>query len=210
MRISWISDSGLRIETSQGLILYNHAPNSLNKETQKDDNTIVIFQNEESKDLSRSKIIDSTDVIFEPGEYEINGIPIQGQAIKLNTENIDEKTTIYSVISENLCICLVQDINKITIPASVSEAIGKVDILAVICNPSSENTVESINSVVSALDPQVLIPIENNSDSENSEIYQKLIKELGHQSEEAVGKANITKSGLQETLKVLNLRKTIL
>ena len=200
MRISWISDSGLRIETSQGLILYNHAPNSLNKETQKDDNTIVIFQNEESKDISRSKIIDSTDVIFEPGEYEINGVPIQGQAIKLNTENIDEKTTIYSVISENLCICLVQDINKITIPASVSEAIGKVDILAVICNPSSENTVESINS----------IPIENDSNSENSEIYQKLIKELGHQSEEAVSKANITKSGLQETLKVVNLRKTIL
>ena len=114
------------------------------------------------------------------------------------------------MISENLCICLVQDINKITIPASVSEAIGKVDILAVICNPSSENTVESINSIVSALDPQVLIPIENDSNSENSEIYQKLIKELGHQSEEAVSKANITKSGLQETLKVVNLRKTIL
>jgi len=210
MRISWISDSGLRIETSQGLILYNHTTDSLTKDTQKDDNTIAIFQNEESKNTSKGKIVNSTDIIFEAGEYEINGVPIQGQAIKLNTENLDEKTIIYSVISENLCICLVQDINKITIPASVSEAIGKVDILAAICDPSSENTVESINSLVSSLDPQVLIPIENDSKGENSEIYQKLIKELGHQAEEAVGKANITKSGLQETLKVLNLRKTSL
>ncbi len=210
MRISWISDSGLRIETSQGLILYNHTTTSLTKDTQKDDNTIAIFQNEESKNTSKGSIVNSTDIIFEAGEYEINGVPIQGQAIKLNTENLDEKTIIYSVISENLCICLVQDINKITIPASVSEAIGKVDILAVICDPSSENTVESINSLVSSLDPQVLIPIENDSKGESSEIYQKLIKELGHQAEEAVGKANITKSGLQETLKVLNLRKTSL
>tara|TARA_B100001996_G_scaffold342600_1_gene297324 strand:- start:499 stop:1131 length:633 start_codon:yes stop_codon:yes gene_type:complete len=210
MRISWISDSGLRIETSQGLVLYNHGPKSLTKDTQKDENTIAIFQNEENKNISKDNIIDSTDIIFEPGEYEINSVPIQGQAVKLNTENLDESTTIYSVISENLCICLVQDINKMTIPASVSEAIGKVDILAVICDPSSENTVESINSLVSSLDPQVLIPIENDSKGESSEIYQKLVKELGHQAEEPLGKANITKSGLQETLKVLNLRKTSL
>ena len=44
MRISWISDSGLRIETSQGLILYNHAPNALNKETQKDDILLLYFK----------------------------------------------------------------------------------------------------------------------------------------------------------------------
>ena len=210
MRISWISDSGLRIETTQGLILYNHASDSLTKDSQKDENTIAIFQNEENKKVSENKISDSTDIIFEPGEYEINGIPIQGQAVKLNTENLDETTTIYSAISENLCICFVQDINKITIPASDSEAMGKVDILALICDPSSENTTESINSLVSSLDPQVLIPIENNSKGESSEIYQKLIKELGHQAEEAIGKANITKSGLQETLKVVNLRKTTL
>ena len=74
----------------------------------------------------------------------------------------------------------------------------------------TENTVESINSLVSSLDPQVLIPIENNSKGESSEIYQKLVKELGHQAEESVGKANITKSGLQETLKILNLKKSSL
>tara|TARA_B100001996_G_C18623787_1_gene578894 strand:+ start:76 stop:708 length:633 start_codon:yes stop_codon:yes gene_type:complete len=210
MRISWISDSGLRIETSQGLILYNHTSDTLTKEGQKDDNTIAIFQNEESKNISKGSVSNTTDIIFEPGEYEINGVPIQGQAIKLNTENLDERTIIYSIISENLCICLVQDINQITIPASVSEAIGKVDILSVICNPSSENTVESINSLVSSLDPQVLIPIETNSKGDSSEIYQKLVKELGHQAEESVGKANITKSGLQETLKILNLKKSSL
>ena len=210
MRISWISDSGLRIETSQGLILYNHTSDTLTKESQKDDNTIAIFQNEESKNISKGSMTNTTDIIFEPGEYEINGVPIQGQAIKLNTENLDERTIIYSIISENLCICLVQDINQITIPASVSEAIGKVDILSVICNPSSENTVESINSLVSSLDPQVLIPIETNSKGDSSEIYQKLVKELGHQAEESVGKANITKSGLQDTLKILNLRKSSL
>jgi hypothetical protein len=103
-----------------------------------------------------------------------------------------------------------QDINSITIPAAVSEAMGKVDVLVLICDPSSENTVESANSLVSALDPQVLIPIESNSKGESTEIYEKLVKELGQPLEESIIKANITKTGLQDTLKVLNLRKTSL
>jgi len=210
MRISWISDSGVRIETSQGLILYNHDSKALTKDSQKDENSIAIFRNTENKNLSKNNLASSTDIIFEPGEYEINGIPIQGQSVKLNTENLDQSTTVYSLISENLCVCFMQDINSITIPAAVSEAMGKVDVLVLICDPSSENTVESANSLVSALDPQVLIPIESNSKGESTEIYEKLVKELGQPLEESIIKANITKTGLQDTLKVLNLRKTSL
>lgn len=210
MRISWISDSGLRIETSQGLILYNHDSKALTKDSQKDENSIAIFRNAENKNLSKNNLVSSTDIIFEPGEYEINGIPIQGQAVKLNTENLDQSTTVYSLISENLCVCFMQDINSLTIPAAVSEAMGKVDVLALICNPSSENTIESVNSLVSAIDPQILIPIESNSKGESAEIYEKLVKELGQPLEESIIKANVTKSGLQDTFKVLNLRKTSL
>jgi len=210
MRISWISDSGVRIETSQGLILYNHDSKALTKDSQKDENSIAIFRNTENKNLSKNNLASSTDIIFEPGEYEINGIPIQGQSVKLNTENLDQSTTVYSLISENLCVCFMQDINSITIPAAVSEAMGKVDVLVLICDPSSENTVESVNSLVSALDPQILIPIESNSKGESTEIYEKLVKELGQPLEESIIKANITKTGLQDTLKVLNLRKTSL
>ena len=49
MKISWIADAGIRAETSQGLILFNHDENTLNESSQKDENTIAIFLNENLK-----------------------------------------------------------------------------------------------------------------------------------------------------------------
>ena len=61
MRISWISDSGIRIETSQGLILYNHGSNALTTSSQKDENTIAIFPNQSEKANAEKKITSSND-----------------------------------------------------------------------------------------------------------------------------------------------------
>ena len=49
MKISWINDAGIRAETSQGLILFNHDESTLNESSQKDENTIAIFLNESLK-----------------------------------------------------------------------------------------------------------------------------------------------------------------
>ena len=52
MKISWITDAGIRAETSQGLILFNHDENTLDESSQKDENTIAIFLNENLKKKS--------------------------------------------------------------------------------------------------------------------------------------------------------------
>tara|TARA_B100000941_G_scaffold283676_1_gene253457 strand:+ start:6617 stop:7243 length:627 start_codon:yes stop_codon:yes gene_type:complete len=208
MKISWISDAGIRVETSQGLILYNHDENTLNESSQKDENTIAIFLNESLKYNSKKRLLSSTVSIFEPGEYEVNNIPIQGHAIRLNTENLDESANIFSVISENMTICFLNEISNITIPANITESIGKIDILVCISNDSSDKSVESINSFISSLDPRILIIAEKGSNLDTTEIYNKLIKGLGHSPEDSLLNANITKSSLLDTLKVVNLRKS--
>tara|TARA_Y100001936_G_scaffold69061_1_gene68052 strand:- start:174 stop:800 length:627 start_codon:yes stop_codon:yes gene_type:complete len=208
MKISWINDAGIRAETSQGLILFNHDEKTLTESSQKDDNTIAIFLNEDLKRNSEKKLLKTTKAIFEPGEYEVNNIPIQSHAIKLNTENLDESTNIYSVISEGLTICYLNEISKISIPAGVTESIGKIDILICISNDSSDQSVESINALLSSLDPKILIIAEKDSKQDTTEIYEKLIKGLGQSSEDSISNANITKSGISEALKVLNLRKS--
>tara|TARA_E500000081_G_scaffold149118_1_gene175571 strand:- start:940 stop:1566 length:627 start_codon:yes stop_codon:yes gene_type:complete len=208
MKISWIKDAGIRTETSQGLILFNHDENTLTELTQKDDNTIAIFLNEDLKINSQKKLLDSTKSIFEPGEYEVNNIPVQSHAVKLNTENIDESTNIFSVISEGMTICYLNEISKITIPANVTESIGKIDILICISNDSSDQSVESINSLLSSIDPKILIIAEKESKDETTEIYSKLIKGLGQSAEDPTSNTNITKSSLGDTLKVVNLRKS--
>ena len=176
MKISWISDAGIRAETTQGLILFNHDENTLNDSSQKDDNTIAIFLNEELKTNSEKKLLKSTKSIFEPGEYEVNNIPIQSHAIKLNTENLDESMNLYSVIAEGLTICYLNEITKITIPASVTESIGKIDILVCISNDSSDQSVESINALLSSLDPKILIIAEKNSEHKLLKFMKNLLK----------------------------------
>ena len=49
MKISWINDAGSRAETSQGLILFNNDENNIDESSQKDENTIAIFLNENLK-----------------------------------------------------------------------------------------------------------------------------------------------------------------
>ena len=208
MKISWIKDAGIRAETSQGLILFNYDDNALTESSQKDDNTIAIFLNEDLKKNSQKKLLDSTKSIFEPGEYEVNNIPIQSHAVKLNTENLDESTNIYSVISENMTICYLNEISKISIPANVTESIGKIDILICISNDSSDQSVEAINSLLSSIDPKILIIAEKESSQDTTEIYQKLIKGLGQSSEDPTINANITKSNLSDAIKVINLKKS--
>ena len=208
MKISWINDAGIRAETSNGLILFNFDENALNESSQKDENTIAIFLNENLKKNSEKKLLKSTVCIFEPGEYEVKNIPVQSHAIRLNTENLDESVNIYSVYSEGMTICYLNEISKITIPANITESIGKIDILVCLSDDSSDNSVESINSLLSSLDPKILIIAEKNSDQDTSEIYQKLIKGLGHSPEDSAINANITKSSISDTLKVLNLRKS--
>ncbi len=208
MKISWISDAGIRAETSQGLILFNHDENSLTSSSQKDENTIAIFLNEDLKKISEKKLVETTKVIFEPGEYEVNNIPIQSHAIRLNTESLDESINIFSVISEGLTICYLNEITKITIPANVTESIGKIDILVCISNDSSDKSVESINSLLSSLDPRILLIAEKGNNLNVTEIYQKLIKGLGQTPEDPINNANITKSSIPDALKVVNLKKT--
>ena len=208
MKISWIKDAGIRTETSQGLILFNHDENTLTESSQKEDNTIAIFLNEDFKINSQIKLLDSTKSIFEPGEYEVNNIPIQSHAVKLNTENNDESTNIFSAISEGMTICYLNEISKITIPANVTESIGKIDILICISNDSSDQSVESINTLLSSIDPKILIIVEKESNQDTTEIYSKLIKGLGQSADDPVSNANITKSSLGDTLKVVNLKKS--
>ena len=153
-------------------------------------------------------MLDSTKSIFEPGEYEVNNIPIQSHAVKLNTENNDESTNIFSAISEGMTICYLNEISKITIPANVTESIGKIDILICISNDSSDQSVESINTLLSSIDPKILIIVEKESNQDTTEIYSKLIKGLGQSADDPVSNANITKSSLGDTLKVVNLKKS--
>ena len=112
MKISWKNDAGIRAETSQGLILFNHDESTLNESSQKDENTIAIFLDENLKKDAEKKLLETTVSIFEPGEYEVNNIPIQGHAIRLNTENLDESVNIYSVYSEGMTICYLNEISK--------------------------------------------------------------------------------------------------
>ena len=107
-----------------------------------------------------------------------------------------------------MTICYLNEISKISIPANVTESIGKIDILVCISNDSSDQSVESINSLLSSIDPKVLIIAEKESNEETTEIYQKLIKGLGQTSEDPSTNANITKSGIGDSLKVLNLKKS--
>lgn len=209
MRISWISDSGIRLETSQGLIMYNHTPDVLTPSSQKDENTILIFSGENEKEVCSPKILDNSKSIYEAGEYEIHGIPIQAFPVKINKDEVNEPSLVYSLTAEGMNICIVNNINNISIPAAVSESMGKIDILCLLADPNSENTIESVNSLVSQLDPSILAPVEVSSSSDVTQIYPKLTKELGQAVEDPISRASVSKSGLQDALKVLNLKKLI-
>ena len=119
-------------------------------------------------------------VISTPGEFEVQGIFIQG----IPTEANGTQNTCYLIEWEDIKICHLGNIAKASLTEEVKEAIGTPDILFVPIGGAGALDAEEATSVTSQIEPRVVIPMRYHVQGLKTKLEEPklFIKEVGDEN----------------------------
>ena len=139
-------------------------------------------------------------VISGPGEYEKDGVTVQGFLTKsqygLAKGQLDAINTIYTVKLEGMTLVFLGALSDISLPAEAKEAIDEVDILFVPVGGDGVLTPAEASKLATMLEPNVIIPMHWSGMGE-SKALESFIKEQGGDAEK-VDKLTLKKKDVAE------------
>jgi len=165
-----------------------------------DENSIVIFSEIDKKFLG------SKFVITGPGEYDTNGICIQG--INAPAKN-KERTTIFLIKAEDIKICHLGFLGEKGFAEKEIEEIGDVDILMLPVGGAKSIDAKDALEVMSQIEPKITIPMYYSLPGLKEKIdgLDKFLKSLGIKSPLALPKLSVKKKDLsQDEAKIVVLQ----
>ncbi|MEA3272785.1 MAG: MBL fold metallo-hydrolase [Patescibacteria group bacterium] len=144
-------------------------------------------------------------IIKNPGEYEVGGIFVYGIT---HSGEVKEPVIIYRFEISGFSIAHIGNLN-FEPTAQELEAIGDVDILFVPVDGPDTIDFKKINSVISAIDPQIVVPMNYKIPklTTKAEPVEKLLKELGVKDVESVKKLKLARKDFGEEMKVIVIEK---
>ena len=139
-------------------------------------------------------------VISGPGEYEKEGITVQGFLTKseygLAKGKADAVNTMYAVKLEGMTLVHLGALSDTTLPAAAKEAIDEIDILFVPVGGDGVLDAAQASKLTTMLEPKVIIPMHWSGIGESKALDQ-FIKEEGEEAEK-VAKLTIKKKDLAD------------
>lgn len=147
----------------------------------KDD--IVLLSAYEQPSSVIERINDTALVIRGAGEYEKNGIAIQGVQAYQDSQKGKELglSTVYVVHIEDMTVCHLGALGQDTLTAEQREAIGDSDILIIPVGGQSALDAKAAAVLATQLEPKVIIPIQYAlpNASYEAEKLDRFVKEIG-------------------------------
>ncbi|KKR36245.1 MAG: Zn-dependent hydrolase [Candidatus Yanofskybacteria bacterium GW2011_GWE1_40_10] len=199
MNINWFGHSCFRIEAKEGSILIDPFSKDIGIKPPKIKDDVVLISHNHYDHSSTENANEDAFVISTPGEYEKNGIAVQGiQSFHDQSEGKERGyNTIYVIKAEDLTLCHMGDYGELKLSDKQIEQIGDVDILMIpVGGKYTLNAREAVEAI-SQIGPKVIIPMHYKVKDLNIDIEgpEKFVKELGL-SPEKVDKYKITKKTL--------------
>lgn len=147
-------------------------------------------------------------ILFEPGEYEVAGIMIEGIAAYHDDCKGEKKgqNTIFTFQVENMKICHLGDLGH-ELTDKQQDKIGEIDILLIPIGGSSSINIKEAAKVIAQLEPKIAIPMHYkiSEKEENLENVEKFLKEEGV-NPEPIDFFSIDKNKLSEETKIIVLK----
>ncbi len=192
MQINYLGELCFKIKTAKKTIVLDPFEKNSHGFMSKTEADIVIFSSTSEKSLAR--ITNVPFIIDGPGEYEIGGVFVLGIAFNKNT---DKETTIYTIKTEDLRICYLDNI-KAKLTEKQLEEIGEVDILFI--PPVNNNGLKTkeIAEIVNDIEPSLVLPVPN-------ENLKSFLDESGYENCRQEKKLIIKKSDLPQETQIILL-----
>ncbi|HXY74420.1 MAG TPA: MBL fold metallo-hydrolase [Dehalococcoidales bacterium] len=165
MEITWLGHSCFRIKGKQATILTDPFPPQTGYSLGKPIADIVSVSHEHPNHCYVQGISGNTKVISGPGEYEINGVIIQGIQTYHDTEHgaIRGKNTAFLFEVDDITVCHLGDLGH-TLNAEQSAKLNPVDILIVPAGGGTTIDAAQAAHLVRALEPKIVIPMHYKTD----------------------------------------------
>ena len=128
-----------------------------------------------------------------PGEYEVNGIFIQGFSSLGDSEKIN---TIYTVTLDGIRLCHLGAIKSSELDADVTEEIGAVDVLFVPIGGGTVLSPKEAAKLATSFESKIVIPVMAETSDKDGGALKLFMKELGG-GETTVDKLTIKKKDLE-------------
>lgn len=127
-------------------------------------------------------------VINGPGEYERQGVTVQGFLSKSTypeqTDHSQSANTIYSVSIEDMTLVHLGALSDRELPHEVRENLDEIDVLFVPIGGGGVLSPAAAHELAVALEPKIIIPMHWNSGTGRSKVLDAFLKETGNGSEE--------------------------
>lgn len=152
---------------------------------------------------------DKSKVIDGPGEYEINGVLIEGINMFHDQEqdNVRRENTVYTIEMDGLILCHLGDLGH-SLSSQQAEQLSHVEILLLPVGGVSTINAETAAKIVRMLEPAIVIPMHFQTEiTPDLEPIERFLKEIGVKECIPQSKLSVTKSKLPAETRVILLER---
>jgi len=161
---------------------------------------ILLITHQHSDHNNKKAISGSPFLVEEPGEYEINGVYIQGIPAFHDDSQGEERgvVTIYVIESEGIKICHLGDLGQKELTPEQLDQIGDVDILMVPVGGVYTIGAKGASRIISQIEPKLVIPMHYQVPKLKLKLnsLEQFLKEMGSPAVEIQKKLKIKASDL--------------
>ena len=205
MDILWYGHSCFRLKHEETSVITDPFPDSIGLTPGQPDASIVTVSNHHPNHSYTEHFSTASNVIDGPGEYDIQGVHLQGVVTPLLEGDQPETRNIaYLIEIAGITILHLGDI-KSPFPTRRVEELVPVDILLVPAGGICTLELDQIVAVIQSLNPKLVIPMHysNPKVAINLEPPDTLLRELGVGKVEPQSRLIVNKSSLPQGLQVV-------
>jgi len=209
MDITWLGNGCFQLRDNELIAITNPFPSTIGLEIGSLEASVVTISNNSEQHNSSGLIKGEPSIFNSAGEYEYNGIGVQGVMTTLiEGQSFETRNIAYNILISGIHILHLGDIAAPLTPAQIDELLPCDILLTPIGSP---NTLEldDIMQTIQDLDPNIIIPMQYNvpgstiNDVELEPFLNKLGKnEVTPQNRLTLSKSNVENSSME--LNILN------
>ncbi|MBM3958712.1 MAG: MBL fold metallo-hydrolase [SAR202 cluster bacterium] len=208
MEIRWLGQSCFVVTSGPHDVYFEPYPALSHPKAKDDGSTVVTFSHAGVLRQHRQEWGQAAHLLEGPGEYEIAALAFRGIPTPLTARDGSRSlNTVYVMEAEGISVCHVGTLAG-TLATSALQAIGNVDILMVPAGGPGIMPVDSVASMIRAVEPDIVIPMHYVASAGQEGIgpIPVLLKELGVTPPDPAPRLSVSRSNLPPEMKVVLLR----
>ena len=207
MDITWLGNGCFQLRDNELIAITNPFPSTIGLEIGSLEASVVTISNNSEQHNSPDLIKGEPSVFNSAGEYEYNGIGVQGvMTTLLEGQSFEKRNIAYNILISGIHILHLGDIAAPLTPAQIDELLP-CDILLTPIGSSNTLELDDIMQTIQDLDPNIIIPMQYNvpGSTINDVELEPFLNKLGKNEVTPQNRLTLSKSNVENSSMELNI-----